>query len=211
MHGEPMSERQAEIVEVATRLLATKGARRFTVQLLADEIGVTGGAIYRHFESMDEVMGAVVERIGAVLFEGFPPAADDPLERLRRFFHQRTRSVLAHPHISRLLLSDHLAQAVGKAQAARLDEFKRRSQAFVRECLREAEREGLLTSGMSAEAGAVVVLGSILALAHAGARVSGETALDRLSGEVWSGIERMLRGPTPAREQPRTRASGGPR
>src|SRR5512143_1176373 len=129
MDRERMSERQAEIVEAATRLLATKGARRFTVQLLADEIGVTGGAIYRHFEGMDEVMSAVVERIGAVLFEGFPPAAEDPLERLRLFFHQRTRSVLAHPHISRLLLSDHLAQAVGKEQAARLEEFKRRSRA----------------------------------------------------------------------------------
>lgn len=211
MDGKPMSERQSEIVEVATRLLATKGARRFTVQLLADEIGVTGGAIYRHFGSMEEVMGAVVEQIGAVLFEGFPPAADDPLERLRLFFHRRTRSVLAHPYISRLLLSDHLAQAVGKAQAARLEEFKRRSRTFVRDCLREAERGGLLTSGMSAEAGAVVVLGSILALAHAGARAAEETTPDRLSGEVWSGIERMLRGPTPVREQTKARASGGRR
>ena len=209
MDRERMSERQAEIVEAATRLLATKGARRFTVQLLADEIGVTGGAIYRHFEGMDEVMSAVVERIGAVLFEGFPPAAEDPLERLRLFFHQRTSSVLAHPHISRLLLSDHLAQAAGKGQVARLEEFKQRSRTFVRDCLQEAERNGLLTSGMSAEAGAVVVLGSILALAHT--RVSGGSTLDRLSEEVWSGLERMLRGPISARGQPKVRASGGRR
>jgi hypothetical protein len=97
---------------------------------------------------------------------------------------------------------------VGKGQAARLEAFKRRSRSFVHDCLRAAERDGLLTSGMSAEAGAVVVLGSILALAHAGTRVAEETTLDRLSGEVWSGIERMLRGPTPAREQARTRAGG---
>ena len=64
---------------------------------------------------------------------------------------------------------------------------------------------------MSADAGAVVVLGAILALAHAGARVAEETTLDRLAEEVWSGIERMLRRPTQAREQAKTRASGGRR
>lgn len=190
-----LTERQAQIVDAALRIIATKGSRRFTADLLAKEVGLTGGALYRHFSGMDDVVDAVVDRVGRVLFEGFPPAADDPLDRLRIFFYQRTRNILDNPYISRLLLSDHLAQAGGAAQSKRLDDFKRRSREFVLQCLREASGAGMLADEMSPEGGAVVVLGSILTLSHAAARVAGEADGERLFDEVWSGIERMLRRP----------------
>jgi AcrR family transcriptional regulator len=188
-----LSERQSQIAEAALRIIATKGSRRFTVDLLAKEVGLTGGALYRHFASMDEVVDAVVDRIGEILFEGFPPEAADPIERLKLFFHRRARTILGNPHISRLLLSDHLAQASGAAQAKRLDEFKRRSQAFVVQCLRDASAEGTLAAGVSPDAGAIVVIGSVLALSHSAARVANDTESEHLLEEVWSGIERMLR------------------
>jgi AcrR family transcriptional regulator len=206
-----MSDRQTQIVDTAIRLLATKGARRFTVQLLATEIGVTGGAIYRHFASMEGIVDAVVERMGDILFEGFPPEDADPLMRLGTFFHHRTRTIVENPHLSRLLLSDHLAQASGRAQAERLDEYKRRSRGFVIECLREAERAGALAEGTSSEAGAALVLGSILSLSHAGTLVEGEAGAARLSTQVWTMIERALRGPCPAgASKKRPRQVAGP-
>ena len=198
MQRDTMSERQVQIVDVAMRIIANKGARRFTAQLLATEIGVTAGAIYRHFESMEAIVDAVVERIGTILFEGFPPEAPDPIERLRLFFQHRTQTILANQHVSRMLLSDHLSQAAGHAQAERLEEFKRRSRTFVVGCLREAERDGTLPREISPEAGAVIVLGSILALSHANARITSEAGIKRLSDEVWAAIERTLRAPSPS-------------
>jgi AcrR family transcriptional regulator len=192
MVAKALSRRQVQIVNAALRIIATKGSRRFTAQLLATEIGVTAGAIYRHFKSMDAVVDAVVNRMGAVLFAGFPPQAADPIERLKVFFHRRARAIVANPNVSRLLLSDHLAQAAGVAQAKRIKAFKRRSHTFVVECLREAEGLGRLAEGLSAEAGAIVVIGSILALAHSNVRREDEAEVARLCDEVWCGIERML-------------------
>lgn len=197
METKQLTERQAQIVDAALRIIATRGSRRFTAALLAKEVGLTGGALYRHFASMDAVVDAVVDRVGQLLFEGFPPEADDPVERLKLFFFRRARTVLANPHVSRLLLSDHLSQAGGSAQSRRLDEFKRRSREFVMKCLKEADDAGMLDA-MSPEAGAVVVLGSILSLSHTAARLESGTASERLFGEVWSGIERMLRRPASA-------------
>ena len=195
MDTKQLTERQAQIVDAALRIIATKGSRRFTTALLAKEVGLTGGALYRHFAGMDEVVDAIVDHVGQVLFDGFPPEAGDPVERLRLFFYHRARTILGNPHISRLLLSDHLAQAGGSAQSKRLDEFKRRSQEFVMRCLREAGKADMLVEGMSPEAGAVVVLGSILALSHAAPRVANGSDSERLFDEVWAGIERMLRRP----------------
>ena len=193
MDTKQLAERQAQIVDAALRIIATRGSRRFTAALLAKEVGLTGGALYRHFSGMDEVVDAVVDRVGQILFDGFPREEADPIERLKHFFYHRARTILGHPHISRLLLSDHLAQAGGVAQSRRLDEFKRRSQAFVVGCLKEAREAGTLTEGMSPEAGTVVVLGSILALSRAAAQVQSSAESERLFDEVWSGIERMLR------------------
>ena len=204
-----MSARQAQIVDEAMRIIATQGARRFTAQRLATEIGVTAGGLYRHFAGMEAVVDAVVERMGAILCADFPPDVPDPLARLRIFFHNRTRTILAHPHISRLLLSDHLSQAAGPAQARRLEEFKQRSRAFVVGCLREAEQGGALPGAISPEAGAVIVLGSILSLSHASARVASPARIRGLSDEVWAAIERALEAPGPSGEpaKPRRRWS----
>jgi len=204
-----MSARQTQIVDAAIRILATRGSRRLTAQALADEIGVTPGALFRHFDSMEAIADAVVGRTGAMLFEGFPPEAADPVERLGLFFRRRARTILAHPHLSRLLLSEHLAQAAGEAQAVRLEGFRRRSRDFVAGCLTEAGQRGVLAPGTDPDAATVMVLGSILALSHAGTRVVSAARFEHLAEAVWAALERALRAPVqpkvarPARRQSR--------
>jgi AcrR family transcriptional regulator len=192
MPRKPTGARRTEIVDAATRILATRGARKFTAQLLASEIGVTPGAIFRHFESMDAIVDAVVDRVEATLAADFPTRVADPLERLRIFFRRRVQTILSHAPISRMLLSDHLAQAAGRRQALRVEGFKVRSRTFVLRCLREAEQRGELSDGAGPEAGAVLVIGAIFALAHTSTRVLGRRRVERLSARVWTTIETAL-------------------
>lgn len=53
-----------------------------------------------------------------------------------------------------------------------------------------------LSEGISAEAGAVIVLGVIHSLSHASTRVVRETKVEVLSREAWALIERTLRAPS---------------
>ena len=168
----PTRVRQSEIVDAAMHIIASRGSRHFTAKLVASKVGVSPGAIYRHFPCMDAILDGVVDRVEEILFDGFPPDAGDPLERLGIFFVGRVRAVSAHPDLSRLLLSDHLAHACGRARAKRLAGFKRRSRDFVLGCLREAEDAGMLGGVADPQEGTVLVLGSILALAHEGVRVT---------------------------------------
>jgi AcrR family transcriptional regulator len=192
MRPKDMSKRQTQIVEVALRILASEGPRRFTAQRLATEIEVTP-AVYRHFRSMEAIVDAVVDRMEATLFEGFPPEADDPIERLRLFFYRRARVILGNPHVSRLLLTDYLAQAAGPAHADRVQTFKQRSQHFAVDCLREAARNGVLSNAVSPEAGAVILIGAVLALSHAGTRIANSLKTEDLVDEIWAALERLLR------------------
>jgi AcrR family transcriptional regulator len=54
--------RRAQIVDVARRLFAEAGYRTTTTRQLARAAGVSDALMYRHFESKDEVLRAVVDQ-----------------------------------------------------------------------------------------------------------------------------------------------------
>jgi AcrR family transcriptional regulator len=194
MQRKPTATRRAELVDVAMRILATRGARRLTAQALAAEIGVTPGAIFRHFRSMDAIVDAIVDRGEAMLAADYPSGVADPLDRLHQFFRRRVRTVLAHPPLARLLLSDQLAQAGGLRPARRVEAFKARTRRFVLACLREADRRGRLRAGVRPEVGLLLVVGAVLALAHANtAGLEGRRA-EALAERVWAALAEGLAG-----------------
>jgi AcrR family transcriptional regulator len=190
--------RQMQIVDAAMRIIATKGTRRFTAELLGAEVGVTGGAIFRHFKSMDAIVNAVADRMETILFEGFPPEATDPIKRLGEFFQHRVRAIVAYPHVSRILLSDHLAQAGGPTHARRIEAFRRRSRNFVFQCLCEARESGILNRGIEPEEGTILIVGSILALAHVKTRVPKTREVGQLAHKVWQTMEILFRSQGPS-------------
>jgi len=183
------------------RVLAAEGSRKFTARLLGARIGVTAGAIYRHFPSMDAVIDAVIDRMESLLFEGFPPNARDPIERLRLFFRRRVETIASNPDVSRMLMSDHLAHAARPRRAVRIEGFKRRSRRFVVGCLREAAERGRLARSVRPEDGAIIVLGSILRLAHVTSRVGRQTSVMAQSERMWSVLEGALRRRTTRRHK----------
>ncbi len=200
----PTALRREEIVDAALRIIASRGGRDFTARALADAIGISDAAVFRHFASKDAIVDAVVARMEAVLFEGFPPADADPIARLGTFFRHRTRTLLEHRDLSRLLLTDHLAHVAGPAAARRIAAFRRRTQEFVVSCLREAAKQSRPGGAVSPEAGVVLVTGAIQALGHRSVRHESDEVAERLSKEVWAALEALLRG---AGRKPRPRES----
>lgn len=190
----PHLDRRREIADAALRLISAHGLGRFTTAAIAAEIGVTDGALFRHFDTKDAIVLAAIARVEELLFEGFPPRAVDPIERLGLFFNARVGVIQDRPGISRVLVSDELAHAAPPEGVVRVAQLRRRSEAFVRSCLAEAARDGLLAPGVHVEEASVIVLGGILALAHAPV-VGRAGPSGRLSpASVWSALETFLRG-----------------
>ncbi|HET8539901.1 MAG TPA: TetR/AcrR family transcriptional regulator [Anaeromyxobacter sp.] len=193
----PADARRREIADAALRLVADQGLARFTALAIAREVGVSDAALFRHFPTMDAIVLAVVERVEEILFEGFPPADPDPIARLGRFFERRVAVIRDNPGVARVVGSELLAQLAPPEGVARCAGFRRRSQAFVHRTLLEARRKGLLADGLAPDEAAVLVLGAVLALGHAGLGSRG------LAARVWAALERTLRGGAAAARAPR--------
>ena len=104
-------ERQEEIVRVAIDLAAKRGVETVTTQDMADAMGLTQGAIFRHFPTKDEIWLAAIQWIRGQLMRTLEAAAarsDDPLAALENMFIAHVSFVAKHPAIPRIVFSDHL-------------------------------------------------------------------------------------------------------
>jgi AcrR family transcriptional regulator len=61
--------RRKQIVSAARRLIVKYGSEHVTVRRMANEIGVTEGAIYRHFKSKKDVLLLLIDDIEETLIE----------------------------------------------------------------------------------------------------------------------------------------------
>lgn len=198
----PGDLRRREIADAALKIIAEQGLGRFTALAIARETGLSDGALFRHFATKEDIVLAAIDRVEEILFEDFPPAAEDPLERLGRFFLRRVTVITQNPGVARLVVSEDLARAAPPAGVKRVAAFRQRSSAFVAECLEEAAARRLLGPGVRAAEARVVVFGALMALAHSPhLAVAPGAPPGRLARGVWGTLERWLRrgvAPAPA-------------
>src|SRR5262245_42064245 len=78
--------RREEILEAAARLFAERGYSETDTQVLADELGVGKGTLYRYFPSKRELFLAAADRIMRRLrtrIDAIRAGFDDPIDRVR--------------------------------------------------------------------------------------------------------------------------------
>lgn len=110
-----LKQRREAILNAAMEVFLTKGYQLATINDIAQQAGLSVGAIYRYFPTKADLMLALVhERLGRApeLFARMTRRTDDPWERLVRCVDLFTTALrVRHPGTGRLLLVT-LAEAV---------------------------------------------------------------------------------------------------
>src|SRR6266704_2247415 len=82
--------RRNEILDVAQRLIYTKGYEQMTIQDILDNLQISKGAFYHYFDSKQTLLEAIIERMQQEVEQILLPIVQDPqlpaLEKLHRFF-----------------------------------------------------------------------------------------------------------------------------
>jgi AcrR family transcriptional regulator len=75
--------RREQLLDLGTRLLATRTLDEISIELLAEEAGISRGLLYHYFHSLQEFHVAVVRRAVEDIYAITAPRdIDDPLEQL---------------------------------------------------------------------------------------------------------------------------------
>src|SRR6266516_7792838 len=82
--------RRNEILDVAQRLVATKGYEQMAIKYILDELQISKGAFYHYFDSKLALLSAVIERLQAGMEPSLLSLVHDPalpaLDKLQQFF-----------------------------------------------------------------------------------------------------------------------------
>lgn len=161
-------ERRQEIAIAVLDLIGAKGAKSLTSAQISNHLGLSAGAIFRHFASLDEILEAAVDLAIELVEQSFPDKSAEPKQRLLQLGLNRVAVVRAHPGISWLLLSDQGLLGVPEPAAKRIRALVKRSRSFVATALQQADRARDLRPNAAPEVSAVLFMGAIHALIRTG-------------------------------------------
>jgi len=192
------SERRKEIVAAVLQIIGHRGFKALTATALAEEVGVTSGALFRHFTSLDDILREVV-RYARTRVEGtFPDESLPPLDRLVQLARNRLQVFGADPGLAWLLRSEEACLSLPKDSGNLLRTLTQRSKQYLLDLLREGASEGSIRCDIEPEVLLVLVMGTIHALI--GMPGVYRIEVDRQPGEtdrVLSALVLLLSGPGP--------------
>ena len=102
-------ERQVEIVEAALRLARETSPALITTADIATTIGVTQGAVFKHFPTKDAIWLAAMRWVRETLLQRLQTAADEaanPLDALAEMFRVHVEFVISHPGVPRFIFHE---------------------------------------------------------------------------------------------------------
>lgn len=160
----PAFERRLEIGEAALRIAGRAGVTALTTANLAREVGVTTGALFRHFASLDDVLREAVRQGLERLEATFPDRFLPPLDRIAALARNRVGLLSREPGLAWLVRSEQALLVLPEDALATLQEFVARSRRFLLEAIQEGVRDGGIRRDVDPEVLLVSVTGTIHAL-----------------------------------------------
>ena len=180
----PTEERQAEIVAAALRLARDSSPALITTTDIAAAVGVTQGAVFKHFPSKDAIWTAAARWVREALLHSVRAAAAEasaPLDGLAAIFHAHVDFVVAHPGVPRLIFHE-LQQPADSATKQEVRALLQGYRQLLLDTLQLAAKQGQVDADLDREAAATTFVGLIQGLVMQ-AMLAGRPAAMRAQAE----------------------------
>ena len=162
----PADERRAATVEAVINLAAEQNPSDITTTAIAQRMGLTQGALFRHFPSKDAILEAVMTWVAERLLSRVDRAAQNvtsPLAALEAVFMAHIDFVSEHPGVPRMLFGE--LQRPGETLPKRMVQtLIQRYGERLRHLLERGKAIGELDANLDIETASVSFIGSIQGL-----------------------------------------------
>lgn len=157
--------RQAGLVSAALQLAAQRSPADITTGDLAQAVGITQGAVFRHFASKEALWLAVLDWSTEALMTRLHTAAAQAsaLAGLGNVFTQHVEFVVAHPGVPRIIFQE-LQHATDSLLKARVRELMRQYRQLLTGLLQRAQAQHEIDPDTDLQAAAVLFIGSVQGL-----------------------------------------------
>lgn len=192
----PADERRAATVEAVVNLAAHHNPSEITTTWIARQMGVTQGALFKHFPTKEAILEAVMSWVAERLLARIDQSAqgcDSPLVALEAMFLAHIAFVSEHPGVPRMLFGELQRQGdtlPKKMVQTLIRQYRERLQLL----LEQGKASGELDAQLDVDAAAVLFIGSIQGLVMQSLIAGDVTRLRDEAPGVWFIYRRGIKG-----------------
>jgi len=162
-----ITSRKEQIINSALEIISEEGVKNLTMKRIANRIGISDAALYRHFINKQELMLAMIETGGKNLISRINFVLgniDNPVNKLKEILHIHLTHLEKNKGIPRLIFSEAIHQ---NNPILRNSVLKNVNQYLnlLRNILLQAKETGQVKEDIDIEATSMAILGLVQATA----------------------------------------------
>ncbi|MEI8095654.1 MAG: TetR/AcrR family transcriptional regulator [Spirochaetales bacterium] len=150
--GTTLTERQSEILEASLQVIESEGLKGFTMRNIAQRIGFTDAALYRHFPDKGAIIGAIARLFRSNTLENLEAIRSNTslnaVEKLEMFLMGRAREFETKRALTSILFSEELFRGEGEALNLNLSTLETHA-SQLHAIVSEGQAEGTLRKDLS--------------------------------------------------------------
>jgi len=179
--------RQREIVATVLALARERGPDAITTQAIADRMGVTQGAVFRHFQDKEAIWLAVFAWVRESLGAAFAAAmgkANSPLAKIEQAFLAHVAFIAANPGVPRVMF--HELQYPGDSPVrtdvrTMITGYRQR----LMQLFAQAKAAGELPDELDTALASVLFIGAVQGLVIQASLAGDEAAMVKRARKMW--------------------------
>ena len=187
--------RQEQILDTTLEIIAEKGVGGVSTSEIAQRVGIVPSALYRHFDSKEALIDALIDRTHKILFEnvgkvlvGSSGASDD----LRSLFLLHIEFIRRNPGIPKLVFSDAAIFGSPERREKILSIVKKYMDKLAN-ITERGRKKGELMDDVSSEAVAFSIISLVQHVGMIYSLSDGKMDMSNFAGLAWSYVERAIR------------------
>ncbi|WP_066459055.1 TetR/AcrR family transcriptional regulator [Castellaniella caeni] len=159
-------DRREATVQAVVDLAAEQNPAEITTTAIADRMGLTQGALFRHFPTKEAILEATMSWVGERLLVRVDEAAEDaasPAAALEAMFMTHIDFVAKRPGVPRMLFGE-LQRAEETLAKRMVQNLIRQYEQRLRRLMEEGKAQGELSAELNVEVAAALFIGTIQGL-----------------------------------------------
>jgi len=150
--------RRSQILDAALGIVHTKGIHSLTLREIADRVGVSEAALFRHFKGKEDI----VDSLASVVFENnqFFPHGEGPWEAMENMITWQMENFQKNPMHTSILFQEDIFREFPSVKD-RFDLRRSSRSSLISQLIREGKASGAFSPDVDAEAFALLFMGGL--------------------------------------------------
>ncbi len=158
----PVSRKQ-QIARAAMEIISEEGIHNLAMVKIAKRVGVTDAALYKHFNSKNEMLFFMIEDIEKTMIQKVITHIghiQDPIKKLNNLLSFQFEFIEQNKGIPRIIFSESLQQQ-NKVLKVKIAYILTNYQEIIKEILKSAKKSGHISGKIDIEAASIIFIGMV--------------------------------------------------